>query len=90
MFVRPAGVDSGPAWGGAVGVTQTSDRAHEKGPGKWTESGRDAEELASHLPAGPSRPLRLDDPAPAAGMGWVVVAIVGLLVIVAAVAFWPS
>ncbi len=90
VFVRPAGVDSGPAWGGAVGVTQNSDRAHEKGPGKWTESGRDAEELASHLPAGPSRPLRLDDPAPAAGMGWVVVAIVGLLVIVAAVAFWPS
>jgi hypothetical protein len=90
LQVEPPPSAGDPTWSGAAGVTNSTERAHEKGPGKWTETGRTAEELASHLPAGPSRPLRLDDSSSSIGTGWVVAAIVGLLVIALLVAFWPA
>ncbi len=91
VFARPSLLpDEDGGWTSAVGVTGSSDRAHEKGPGKWTESGRDAEELASHLPAGPSRPLRLDDQGKKLGLGWIVAGIVAMLGVAAAFAFWPA
>ncbi len=47
-------------WEGAAGVSGSHDRDGEKGPGKWTAAGRSVEELQAALPAGESRPLKLE------------------------------
>ncbi|MDP2315619.1 MAG: hypothetical protein Q8P41_22155 [Pseudomonadota bacterium] len=65
-----------PRWTGAIGVTGSSDRAGEKGPGKWTASGRDVEALLADLPSGPTREMDLAPESPRR-YGWLVV--VGLV-----------
>jgi hypothetical protein len=73
-----------PRWTGAVGITNSSAREGEKGPGKWTASGRGVEELMSGLPVGPSRPLDLDADAPRRSPWLVVVGFVALAAAAAA------
>lgn len=82
--VSPAG---DVAWEGALGVTGNSDRAHEKGEGKWLESGRDIGELTRQLPEGPSRPLRLDDGGGGGNTGWIVVGVMVVLLMALVFAF---
>ncbi|MFN7144709.1 MAG: hypothetical protein ACK4YP_13115 [Myxococcota bacterium] len=59
-------------------MTGSSAREREKGPGKWTASGRDVETLMADLPDGPTRELDIDTKPRSRGLGSYVLVVVVL------------